>query len=282
MLMKHIVGPRLGITAMLAVFAALPAHAQSDVGEVEAAQRSVSGAYRGKARALVPGDGVVQNEVVRTGAASAARIVFLDSTNLAMGASSSVTLDRFVYDGSGTARSAVINATRGAFRWVSGASPSRAYQINTPLATIGVRGTTFDLLHQAGRTIVVLVEGAVRVCTRSGGECADLDRSGQMVIVTARGVSDPRTAGPGDFDFRNTCLQTGGTICTFSRAGFRAPRLERVPTPQRSPQPRGLFNDPSNSDGGGGQGTGGGGGQGGQGSGGGGNSSGGGGGGQGR
>jgi uncharacterized membrane protein YgcG len=257
------INPIVAMTlGLFTCFGASIAQAQSDVGEMSAAERSVTGAFGGRARALTPGDGVVQNEVIRTGPASAARMVFLDNTNLAMGASSSVTLDRFVYDGAGTARSAVINATRGAFRWVSGASPSRAYQINTPLATIGVRGTTFDLQHQAGRTVVVLVQGAVRVCTSSGSDCAELTRSGQIVTVTARGVSDPRTAAPRDFDFESTCLSAGSSICNFGRTRVRnAPRPTYQPT---VPQQGGSYNDPGNNGGGnqgggGGQGSGGGG-----------------------
>ncbi|HEY5081755.1 MAG TPA: FecR domain-containing protein [Bauldia sp.] len=34
---------------------------------------------------------------------------------------------------------------RGAFRFLTGGSPKDAYSINTPMATIAVRGTEFDL-----------------------------------------------------------------------------------------------------------------------------------------
>ena len=49
--------------------------------------------------ALAPGDSVYRNEVVRTGADSTAKLVFLDSTNLGVGPISRVTLDKFVYVG---------------------------------------------------------------------------------------------------------------------------------------------------------------------------------------
>lgn len=246
-----------------------PAAAQVGIGALAVAERSVTGAFRGRSRALDIGDGVVQNEVIRTGAASAARIVFRDATNLSMGATATVTLDRFVFDGGGTARSAVINLTRGAFRWVSGRSPSRAYQVRTPLATIGVRGTVFDVLSVAGRTVVVLEEGAVRVCTRSGSGCVELDRPGEMVTVTARGVSDPRLAGPNDFDFTSTCDRSGAALCFVNRrpvVPIRMDTPQRTRAPQNRPvQPWGYDpagggngSGPSGGDGGGGQGSGGG------------------------
>jgi hypothetical protein len=117
---------------------------------------------------LAAGGDVFANEVVRTGDASNAQLVFLDRTNLGVGPKSSVTLDRFVYDPDrGTGR-VVVRATRGIFRFVTGSQPSQDYTIETPLATIGVRGTIFDLLVQQTRVIVVLVSGEVRVTPRKG------------------------------------------------------------------------------------------------------------------
>lgn len=259
----------VGLATMMVINLPQPAAAQAGIGALAVAERSVTGAFRGRSRALDIGDGVVQNEVIRTGAASAARIVFRDATNLSMGATATVTLDRFVFDDGGTARDAVVNLTRGAFRWVSGRSPSRAYQVRTPLATIGVRGTVFDVLSVAGRTVVVLEEGAVRVCTRSGTGCVDLDRPGEMVTVTARGgVSDPRPAGPNDFDFTSVCERNGSALCFTSR---RPIVPVRTLPPQRSrpsqddpdrpwgydPAGGGNGSGPSGGDGGGGQGGGG-------------------------
>lgn len=193
------------------------AFAQGDIGSVAAVERQVTGTYAARTVALSSGDSVVQNEVVRTGTGSAAKIVFLDSTNLAIGASSSVTLDRFVYDGSGSARNVVFNAARGVFRFVSGGSPSRVYSVRTPVATIGVRGTIFDIKVERSRTTAVLQEGEIRVCTSGGGQCRVLDEPGQSVVVTARGVGPIVPPGPATFDFLDGC-SSGSDVCTITRS----------------------------------------------------------------
>ena len=76
--------------------------------------------------------------------------------------------------------------TSGAFRFVTGHSDKAAYKITTPLATIGVRGTTLDILSQRGQTIVVLQDGAASVCTLSF-ECIQLTQPGDTAIITSAG-----------------------------------------------------------------------------------------------
>ena len=111
------------------------------------------------------GDGVLRDETVRTGADSAARLVMADSTNLSLGPNATLKLDRTVFNDEHSYRDIAIRLTTGAFRFVTGHSEKTAYKITTPLATIGVRGTILDILSQRGQTIVVLQEGASRVCT---------------------------------------------------------------------------------------------------------------------
>ena len=67
------------------------------------------------------GDAVLRNETVRTGASSATRLVMIDSTNLSLGANSSITLDRTVFNDEHSYRDVTIRMTTGAFRFVTGA-----------------------------------------------------------------------------------------------------------------------------------------------------------------
>ena len=83
-----------------------------------------------------------------------------DSTNLSLGPSATLKLDRTVFDDATHYRDVAVRLTSGAFRFVTGNSEKAAYKITTPLATIGVRGTTLDILSQRGQTIVNLQEGA--------------------------------------------------------------------------------------------------------------------------
>ena len=66
------------------------------------------------------GDGVLRDEVVRTGLDSAARLVMADNTNLSLGPNATVKLDRTVFNDEHTYRDIAIRLTTGAFRFVTG------------------------------------------------------------------------------------------------------------------------------------------------------------------
>ena len=130
----------------------------------------------GKAKAITTGTEVYPNEVVRTGPVSLADLKFIDQTTLNVGPTSEITLDKFVYDPTGSSGSVVIQATRGAFRFVTGTQDKRAYEIKTPYGALGVRGTILEIVlmacpqtrpQQCGLK-VKLVEGAATVTTPSG------------------------------------------------------------------------------------------------------------------
>jgi hypothetical protein len=168
-----------------------PSFAQSEIGVASAAKNSVTAALNGRSRALAAGTKIYANEVVSTGDEAVAQLLFLDETSLSVGPRSEVTLDRFIYDANrGTGRM-VLSATRGALRFVSGSMESRSYQIRTPVATVGVRGTVFDLLvtrNASGRivAVLILVEGAT--VADFGGKQYTLSRPGQALMFGPGGV----------------------------------------------------------------------------------------------
>jgi hypothetical protein len=97
--------------------------------------------------------GVHANETVRTGSGGQANLQFLDNTKLSVGPTSTVRLDKFVYDPNTGTGAVTINATRGAYRFVTGVQDSKNYEIKTPYATLGVRGTVLEIvIERSGRT----------------------------------------------------------------------------------------------------------------------------------
>ena len=151
------------------------------------------------------GDQVFQDEWVRTAAESLAQLALRDETNVSLGPSSQVKLDRFVFDGSGsTAKKVLLDATKGTFRFFSGNSPHDAYQVTTPQATIGVRGTVYDVEIEPGRTRVVLQEGAVHVCVRNTRLCTDLTEIGTQRRRRREGHFGAVAAGPEDLGLRRS------------------------------------------------------------------------------
>ena len=169
---------RLCVTLAFAfgLFVVPRADAQSParVGEAAVVQNEVLRVAGSGASQINVGDGVLRDETVRTGADSAARLVMIDSTNLSLGANASIRLDRTVFNDEHSYKEIAIRLTTGAFRFVTGHSEKTAYKITTPLATIGVRGTTLDILSQNGKSTVVLQDGAAMVGKFDGfGPVAD-------------------------------------------------------------------------------------------------------------
>ena len=74
------------------------------------------------------------------------KIIFRDETVLTLGEKASVVIDRYVYDPRKGVGEAVLQATRGAFRFATGrikAMKQEQDRVSTPVADIGVRGTEF-------------------------------------------------------------------------------------------------------------------------------------------
>src|SRR5258705_1471657 len=151
---------------VLSFAASAPAHAQR-VGEAAVVKNQVIRVAGSGGTQINVGDALLRNETVRTGADSAARLVMADSTNLSLGPSASITLDRTVFNDEHSYREISIRLASGAFRFVTGHSDKNAYKITTGLAVIGVRGTTLDILSQWRKSTVVLGIGAAQVCAVS-------------------------------------------------------------------------------------------------------------------
>jgi hypothetical protein len=198
------------------------AHAQTAarVGEAAVIQNEVLRVAGSATSQINVGDGMLRDETVRTGADSAARFVMIDSTNLSLGANASIRLDRTVFNDEHSYRDIAIRLTTGAFRFVTGHSDKAAYKITTPLATIGVRGTTLDILSQNGRSTVVLQDGAAMVCTLSF-QCIQLTQPGDTAIITVTGgrTTITKTSNP-PWTFAQNCAAAAGlcTVTTFADA----------------------------------------------------------------
>jgi ferric-dicitrate binding protein FerR (iron transport regulator) len=132
--------------------------------------RSVEGILAASLRPIALRDPVFWQESIKTGAESSARLTFLDDTTLSTGPGSQVKLDEFVYAGAAGTQKLVVSLSKGVMRFVSGKMDSDAYEVRTPGAIIGVRGTAFVVRVDADRRTEVLVErGRVRVRDVDGG-----------------------------------------------------------------------------------------------------------------
>jgi hypothetical protein len=178
-------------SAAIGVAASITPSAESGVGTVF--------------QTLAPGSELHASDTIRTGDAGKADLVFVDRTNLTVGPTSEVVLDKFVYDPVGNKGKVVVQATRGAFRFVTGTQDHSAYQINSPYGSLGVRGTEFTCEvkpKEQKRQIngcdikCKVISGAVTARTQAGNEQTfqagqSFCQAGNMFIASAGAPPPP-------------------------------------------------------------------------------------------
>lgn len=144
------------------------ARSETRIGEATAVARNTLLQKQGAKRPIERGDPVAADNTIMTDAAGRAAFRFVDDTRLSVGPNSSVRLDKFVFDGATSPSSFVIRATKGLLRFSTGRGDHEAYRIQTPAATIGVRGTQFDVKIQGSDVRVSVTDGEVVLCPNRG------------------------------------------------------------------------------------------------------------------
>ncbi len=188
------------------------------VGKTTSAVHAANFSDGGAPQELQIGTTLEQNDRITTDKNGAAEIEFVDGTSLTIGSNSEIVLDKMIFDRN-KARNATLNVVRGTLRFVTGNSDHSAYQIRTPVATIGVRGTVIDISIEKDDMVFNTVEGIGVVC-HSGTNCRDIRAGDQPIAVNRSGF---RIASPAQVA-RLSRIVTGAHMNLSRRIG-RDPRL---------------------------------------------------------
>jgi hypothetical protein len=220
----------MGSALALSPVAAPLAQAQQNIGSAQIVVNDVRSVVGTSQPAVLrTGAGVVQNEIIRTGSRSASRVVFQDNTNLSVGASSEVTLDRFVFDPNPARSEVALSIARGTVRFVTGSLPKSAYRITTPTVTIGVRGTILTIVVAPDGSTLLSVDEGIAIAT-AGGQTVTVN-TGMTTSVTAGAPPSPPsptppTPPPGVVEMQSTLGQPGlaaGGAAGSSAGSFGTP-----------------------------------------------------------
>ena len=188
---------------------------QNSIGVVLAADGDVFLRSEAGIRQVEAGAEVFRGEELVTGSGSTAEIRFVDDTLLSQGADSAISLDDYVFDDSASDAELLFKMSQGTFRLVTGKiaeqNPDR-FQVGTPLATIGIRGTTIvseispgggqkigvEEIHAGKALLVQSISGEIRMIANAR-ELVDIAMSGQLGSVrpmTARELDSFREIAP--------------------------------------------------------------------------------------
>lgn len=182
-----------------------PAGAQSvdRAGEVAEINQSGLQLHAGRTAWLDQGDDVIRYARLETDNFGEMALVMDDGSHLVLLPNSDIAIDDFVYDPERTAGQAVISLGRGALRMISGRLPSERYQVRTPIASIGLRGTDFTAEMINGSELLVRVdEGAVEILPSESADRFTVN-AGQVSRCTRSGCED---ASPDDQAVRHARL----------------------------------------------------------------------------
>ena len=89
------------------------------------------------------GDSIYLGDVVSTGSDGSVGIAFTDGTAFDLSPNARMVMNEFVYDPNSKSNSSLLSLTKGTFTFVAGKiAKSGDMKVNTPVATMGIRGTT--------------------------------------------------------------------------------------------------------------------------------------------
>jgi len=165
----------IGILGVLATSIVAQGETKADdkqiIGATTRLIPAVGARYGAADRSLVIGDHVYKNDTIWTGKAGKLQVELKDGTVLKLGQNAKVALDDFVYQESGGTVALALRSVAGAFRFIGGEidkqSPEST-EIETPLATLTIRGTDIFVGPIDGGYGVFVFSGKVDVATDTG------------------------------------------------------------------------------------------------------------------
>ncbi len=138
------------------------ADAADAIGKVAAIKGFPTASGTGGARGLARGDALYEGDTVKASGGGNVQILLNDGTKLVVGPASQLVLERYLMRNQKTASKVAVKALRGYFRFITGNSAKSAYAIATPNATIGIRGTGFDI-RVRNITLAAVTEGTIKL-----------------------------------------------------------------------------------------------------------------------
>jgi hypothetical protein len=173
----------LGLLALLTQpswGAALAGHVILTKGSVNAI------AEDGQGRALKRRSQIFNGDTIKTGPAGSVQIRFIDKALMTIKANSEMNIETYLLAQQGNAEQkdqALMSLVKGGFRTITGTigkGDKAAYKVNTPAASIGIRGTNYEVQQESdGGFVMGVYNGGIEVENEAGtielGEGADFN-----------------------------------------------------------------------------------------------------------
>lgn len=193
--MKIITGTLAIALMAIVALATAPSHAAQEVGTVDRVQNIVLGQHGEHRRELAAGNGLFFEELLRSQADARLGATLADDTRITLGENAVLRIDEFVFTPGQRGGTLAMRVLQGAFLFVGGEVETPAggnVTIQTPVGTLGIRGTTVWGGPLDGRYGIIVLEGEVTL-TNAAGTVTLTEGLGTMV---ASAQSAPEAPAP--------------------------------------------------------------------------------------
>lgn len=198
---------------------------ESPVGQITEiiGKATVTHADGTKSEAIV-GMSVREGDVIETSAEGAVNILFVDNTTFAISENAKLAIDEYAYNPADQSGTSFFSMLRGVFVYTSGLigkSDAADVNINTPVGSIGIRGTVVaGEIDPSGKdSRITIIDGAVVITNASGS----IELNDQLETALLTGYNNvPQNAGQMDasqFSQHYSSL-TGIAHDTFQKSGL--------------------------------------------------------------
>jgi hypothetical protein len=147
---------------------------------------------KGAIRQLKRRDSIYSHEIIKTGVDSKVQIRFIDNALLALKAESELNIQAYVYsDVDDKDNQVLMELVAGGFRTLTGKigkGNKEAYKVNTPVASIGIRGTLYDVQISFDKIIAGVWKGGISLDTAQGQFDLGLNSNFDFGEISAGGV----------------------------------------------------------------------------------------------
>jgi hypothetical protein len=150
----------------LALLVGAPAvSAEEQAGKTIMARGAVSATAEQQSRALKRQSPVYRVDLVTTGADSSSQLRMMDGGLLSMQADTELAIRNYQFDQGRSESSVSMELLKGGLRTITGTLPQsgKIYQLDTPVATIGVRGTHYEAILQQGDLYLAGWDGIIDI-----------------------------------------------------------------------------------------------------------------------
>lgn len=197
---------------LIAVFLSIPALSAEIAARVIIAKGTVVAQGSDGNRALKRRSEVFRGDVIRTGPASSVQLRFVDKALMTIKANSELNIEEYVVKSDeGSSEQALLTLVKGGFRTITGSigkGDKSAYKVSTPAASIGIRGTAYEIAQESGGSFIIGVYGGgIRVENQAGSIDLGLDADYNYSRVSPNAAPKGLLSPPPSFGL-NTATKT--------------------------------------------------------------------------